>query len=208
MTAETVFWDDLADRYSKKPVDNPDAFEQKIATTKSRMSSSDVVLDIGCGTGSLALRLAGSGAHIHGLDFSPEMIRIANEKSATVDNVTFHVGKFDESFRAIEPGSLDGICAYSLLHLVEDTSPVLAQIFKLLKPGGFFISSTACLGDTWIPYGVVLPFMKWIGKAPLVRVFKREGLEGDVRAAGFVDLNWPEVGAAKTTAFLTASKPG
>ena len=128
VTDDAAFWDGIAEKYAKQPVANPEAFDAKIAMTKSRMKATDVVLDIGCGTGSLALRLAGSAAQVHGLDISSEMIRIANGKARAheVNNVTFHVGPFDETFRVFEAGSLDGICAYSLLHLVEDRSAALA----------------------------------------------------------------------------------
>ena len=209
MSADPAFWNDLAEEYSRKPVENPDTFERKIAITKSRMTPQDIVLDIGCGTGSLALRLAPSGAHIHGLDLSSEMIHIANGKAAAqkVDSVTFHTGPFDENFTAFEAGSLDGICAYSLLHLVEDRPAALDRIYRLLKPGGFFVSSTVCLGESWVPYAPVLRVMRWLGKAPMVKTFSKRTLEDEVRRAGFVDLSKPDVGAKPTIAFMIAGKP-
>ena len=142
MSTDATFWNKLAEKYSLQPVANPEAFDRKIEITTSLMTQKSVVLDIGCGTGSLALRLAPSGAHIHGLDLSSEMIRIAKDKAAAenVDNVSFHIGPWDDSFAALEPESLDGICAYSILHLVEDRSGALQQIHRLLKPGGFFVS--------------------------------------------------------------------
>src|SRR5687767_5589866 len=93
VTTDATFWNRLAEKYARQPVAYPDAFERKIAITKAQMQAQDVVLDIGCGTGSLALRLAPSAARIHGLDLSSEMIRIAEGKARAqqVDNVTFHV---------------------------------------------------------------------------------------------------------------------
>lgn len=209
MSVDAAFWNDLAEKYSRKPVDDPDAFERKIAITKSRMSARDVVLDIGCGTGSLALLLAPSAAHVHGLDVSSEMVRIANAKASAqhTDNVTFHVGPFDDTV-PFEPESLDGVCAYSLLHLVDDRRAALRRIYQLLKPGGFFISSTVCLGETWVPYALLLRVMRWLGKAPMVKIFSKQSFADEIREAGFVDLTQPDVGAGKLIAFTVAVKPG
>lgn len=208
-TAHATFWDKNAEKYAARPVGNPAAFERKIAVTKSQMSPQSVVLDIGCGTGSLALRLADSGAHVHGLDVSSEMIRIANDKAATqgVDNVTFHVGAFDERCTAFEDASLDGICAYSLLHLVEDRTAALARIHRLLKPGGFFVSSTVCLGKRRVLFGPMLWLMRQLGRAPRVELFTPQTLVDEVRAAGFVGLSQPDVGAESIIAFIVARKP-
>ena len=206
---DAAFWDGIAAKYSKQPVANPDAFEAKINITKSRMKPTDLVLDIGCGTGSLVLRLAESGAQVHGLDISGEMIRIAREKAEAqgVENVTFHTGAFDEGFEEFQAGALDGVCAYSLLHLVEDREAALAQIFNLLKPGGFFISSTVCLGESWVPYGVIIGAMRLIGKAPMVNIFDKGTLVEEIRRAGFVDVSQPDVGAESQIAFIVATKP-
>ena len=208
-TSAAAFWNGLAEKYAKQPVANPEAFEAKIAITKSRMKATDVVLDIGCGTGSLALRLAGSAAHVHGLDISSEMTRIADGKARAqkVDNVTFHTGAFDDSFRAFGAESLDGICAYSLLHLVEDRSAALEHIFSLLKAGGFFISSTVCLGESWVPYGPLIWSMRLVGKAPMVKIFDKRTLEEEIRRSGFVDVSQPDVGAKGDIAFIVAKKP-
>lgn len=209
MTNEAAFWNDLAEKYAQKPVEDPAAFEAKIAITKSRMKPTDVVLDIGCGTGSLVLRLAASAGQVHGLDLSSEMIRIAKSKAEAqeVKNVTFHTGPFDDTFTASEDESLDGICAYSLLHLLDDRPAALSRIFGLLKPGGFFISSTVCLGESWVPYGPLLWAMRALGKAPMVNIFDKRTLEDEVRRAGFVDLSQPDVGAKPTIAFIVATKP-
>jgi arsenite methyltransferase len=210
MTDNALFWDRIADKYSQKPVANPGAFERKIAITKTRMRPDHVVLDIGCGTGSLALRLAPSAARVHALDISGEMIRIANEKARAqqVENVTFQTAPFDETFGAFAPESLDGICAYSLLHLVADRAKALARIFSLLKKGGFFVSSTVCLGESWVPYGPILGVMRVLGKAPPVQILTKRTLEQELRAAGFVDIDQPDVGAERIIAFMVASKPG
>jgi ubiquinone/menaquinone biosynthesis C-methylase UbiE len=209
MTTNAAFWDNAAEKYAQKPVGNPAAFERKIAVTQSLMTPRDVVLDIGCGTGSLAMRLSPCAAHIHGLDLSSEMVRIARDKvkAAEITNVTFHVGPFDDSFTVFEAESLRGICAYSILHLTDDLPGTLRRIFRLLEPGGFFVSSTVCLGGSWVPYGPLLWIMRALGKAPAVNRFSKRTLEDEVRLAGFVDIVQPDVGAKPIIAFMVASKP-
>lgn len=211
MNADAAFWNKLADKYSRQPLTNPEAFERKIEVTQSRMRPEHVVLDIGCGTGSLALRLAPSAAHVHGLDLSSDMLRIANGKARAqaVPNVTFHVGPFDDSFTTFGDQSLDGICAFSILHLVEDRVAALQRIHRLLKPGGFFVSSTVCLAESRVPYGALITMMRWVGKAPrVVSLFTKRTLEDEIRATGFVDLIQPDVGGAADTAFVVGTKAG
>ncbi len=204
---DVTFWDDIAQSYAEKPVELPEAFEDKIRHTIAKMEPDHTVLDIGCGTGSLALRLAPSGGHIHGLDVSSQMIRIAREKASEVENVTFHVGAFDPSFDVFPARSLDGICAYSLLHLVTDGAAALARMYEALRPGGFLVTSTPCLGESWVPYRPIITVMRWAGKAPRVEVVTKAWVRQAVRDAGFVDLEEPEVGAKATTTFLMARRP-
>jgi ubiquinone/menaquinone biosynthesis C-methylase UbiE len=209
MTTDIAFWNHIADKYASRPVDDPAAFERKIALALAKIKPNDKVLDIGCGTGSLALRLAESGAQVHGLDYSAAMIDIAKAKAAAqrADTVTFHLGAFDERFTVFGPASLDVVYAGSLLHLVADRPAVLRQIFRVLKPGGTFFSSTVCLGESWVPYTPLLRVMRWLGKAPSVQTLTRATLRGELAQAGFVDLDEPDVGAAATIAFVVATRP-
>jgi len=209
MTTTAAFWNDLAEKYAAKPVDDVDAFERKIAITKSLMQPSDVVVEFGCGTGSLAMTLAPHAGHIHAIDVSSQMVQIARDKADKqgVTNLSFHVERCDQ-FNAIDPGTADGILAYSILHLLDDIDGMLAKIFELLTPGGYFVSSTVLLGESWVPYRPLIAVMQWFGKAPpIVQNLTRAQLEAAASQAGFVDIEFPDVGAQKVVAFMTARKP-
>jgi len=201
------FWDKIATKYSRQPVADPNAFERKIAITRSLLRSTDRVLDLGCGTGSLVLRLAPFAAQAYGLDYSQAMVRIARDKAVTlgVQNATFEVGAVGTP-SSHEPASLDGVTAYSLLHLVSDRTAVLAEIHRLLRPGGFFVSSTVCLAHSRVPYAPILAVMRVLGLAPMVQVLSAGTLHAEMRAAGFVDVRMPDVGASREIAFIVARK--
>lgn len=206
---DTPFWDGIAEQYAAQPVEDPDAFERKIAIHRGLLGPDAAALEVGCGTGSLALRLAPSAGHVHGLDVSPEMIRFARAKAAEagVANVTFHVGAFDETLTTFAPRSLDVVSAYSVLHLVANRPAALRQIFDLVKPGGAFVASTLCLGESWMPFAPLLWTMRQFGKAPHVWVFDKETLLAEIREAGFVDLETPDVGAKDTVLYTVARRP-
>ncbi len=208
LTADEPFWDRLAERYAKKPVDDPMAFERKKSITRGLLRPGATVLEIGCGTGTLALELAPAAGHIHAMDVSAEMIRIANEKKAKqgVHNVTFHRGTL-EAGAPIGPGQADAVWAYSVLHLVDDRRRALEALFALLTPGGTLVSSNACLGDSWVPYGGIITVMRWLGKAPRVHIYGRRAILADLEAVGFVEVEEKDVGADPRIAFLVAKKP-
>jgi arsenite methyltransferase len=206
--ADAQFWDRLADKYAAQPVKDVAAFDRKKAITRERLSPGANVVEIGCGTGSLALEMSRHAGHIHAIDVSAEMIGIAERKKAAqgVANVTFHTGTLDAT-RPRLPTGVDAVWAYSILHLVDDRASTLAAAFELLRPGGSFISSNVCLGGTWVPYRPMIAVMRWLGKAPRVHCYSRTAILRELAAAGFVDVEEKDVGAEAVVAFVVARKP-
>jgi arsenite methyltransferase len=208
MTADAAFWDRIAEKYAARPVPDVPAYERKLVIAKARFGRDYDVLDVGCGTGSLALELAPGVRHVHAIDVSGEMLRIAQRKAtaAGVENVTFHRATLDDT-SGLRAHRFDAVCAFNILHLVKDRDAALAKMFELLRPGGVFVSSTLCLGVSFVPYGLFLPVMRWFGKAPAVYILDREDLMHEIRDAGFDDLETPDVGADEKIAFVVAVKP-
>ncbi|MEC7522571.1 MAG: class I SAM-dependent methyltransferase [Myxococcota bacterium] len=209
MKTDAEFWNRAAEKYAAKPVSNVAAFERKKEITRALLAPDQTLFEHGCGTGSLALELAPHVAHVHAMDISAEMVRIARGKAEAqgVDNVTFHVGTL-EGGAPLAAGEADGVAAFNILHLVEDRPGVLRTLFELLAPGGFFVSSTACLGETWMPLPALIGVLRLIGRAPRVWSFDKATLRREMEEAGFVDVTEHDVGADAMTAFVVAAKPG
>ena len=163
------------------------------------------VLEFGCGTGTTAIIHASYVKHIRAIDFSEKMIEIAKDKALAngIKNITFEqnqIEKIDESNL-----SFDVVMAHSILHLLKDKESVIAMVFKMLKPGGLFISSTMCVGNTAGFFKYVAPLIKFIG-LPLIRVFNIEQLIKSMTNAGFeIDYQWSP-GKDKAV-FIIAKKP-
>lgn len=141
------FWDKQAKKYDYSEKQFDSVFKEIISKTKSYLNTSDTVLDYGCATGSKTIALADSAKQIHGLDFSIEMINdaIKRKNKAEISNVDFSQGTIFENI--FENETFDTIIAYGIIHLLDDKENVIQKIHKLLKPGGIFISSTACLKE-------------------------------------------------------------
>jgi len=190
MTNPTRFWDRAAEKYAASPIKDMPAYEYTLDRTRSYLKSTDRVLELGCGTGSTGLLLAGAVAHYHGTDISPEMIRIARDKAASdnVDNITFSAATAEDGIT--EAGPVDVVLALNLLHLLRDVEDVFDAIHAVLPQGGYFISKTVCLAEPSIglrrfAFRAMIPLMRLVRLAPFVRSFRFDGLEKSIEAAGF-----------------------
>ena len=152
MDKSAKFWDRIAKRYSKQPVADETSYQKKIQITHEYLKPDMEVLELGCGTGTTAIIHSPYVKHIRAIDISSKMIEIAQDKAdkKKIDNITFETLAIDNL--NVREQKLDVVLCLSILHLLENKEEVIANIYKMLKSGGRFISSTMCLGDT----------MKWL----------------------------------------------
>jgi ubiquinone/menaquinone biosynthesis C-methylase UbiE len=100
----------------------------------------EFILDLGCGDGQLTQRLAATGAHVLGVDASPEMVAAARERGieaeqANAESLPFHDATFDAVF------------SNAALHWVHDHDAMLAQVHRVLKAGGRFVAEMGAHGN-------------------------------------------------------------
>jgi trans-aconitate 2-methyltransferase len=99
------------------------------------------VLDLGCGTGHLAARIAEAGVEVVGIDSSPEMIA---EARRLFPGLSFEVADardfaFDEPF--------DAVLSNAVLHWVKPPEQAIACIKRALRPGGRFVAEFGGRGN-------------------------------------------------------------
>jgi SAM-dependent methyltransferase len=94
------------------------------------------VADLGCGTGTLSVLLAEEGYRVDGLDLSPAMVALAEEKAAAHPDlpVTFRVG--DASEPDLVQGSYEVVLSRHVLWALPDPAAGLERWVRLLAPGG------------------------------------------------------------------------
>ena len=141
------FWDKQAKKFDNNQEQFGPANQAIISGTREYLNKNDIVLDFGCATGIKTLELADNVKHIHGIDFSSAMISEALNRKSKADfpNVSFSQGTiFDKN---LEEASFDKITAFSIIHLLKESDKAIQRINELLKPGGLFISETACFKE-------------------------------------------------------------
>ena len=204
MGQSASFWDKIAERYARKPVADEAAYQKKLRVTREYFHPGMAVLELGCGTGSTAIAHAPYVKHIRATDISSKMLEIAQAKAEKQDvpNVTFEQSAI-EALRVSDP--FDAVLGLSILHLLENKEEVIAKVHRMLKPGGVFVTSTPCLGDTMKFFKVIAPVGRFFGLMPLVKVFTVLELENSLRSAGFEILYRWQPGKGKAV-FIVAKK--
>lgn len=101
------------------------------------------VLDVGCGAGRVAVALAGRGFQVDATDVEARVIEQAKEFAARSDaNVDFSVADFQKADPRFPDESYDAVVCSEVLEHVEPWRDIVANIDRVLKPGGLFILTT------------------------------------------------------------------
>ena len=115
------------------------AFREKLVAL-ARLAPGEAVLDVGCGTGTLAItarRQVGPSGTVHGIDASPEMIARAERKARTADvEVAFKIGSAQNL--PFADAQFDAVTLTVMLHHLprKGREECAREVRRVLKPGG------------------------------------------------------------------------
>ena len=127
----------------------------------------DDVLDVGCGAGSFAVRLAARSRHVDAIDSAPQMVALARQRvPANVD-----VRQADITTTRLPPAHYDAVTSISALHHVE-LRQVLPRLAQTLRPGGLLIA--VALPKVDLPRDLPIEALSAVGNPLLGAAFRLE----------------------------------
>jgi arsenite methyltransferase len=202
-------------------------------TALAKLQPGEVVLDLGSGGGIdviLSARRVGPSGKAYGLDMTDEMLALAreNQKKAGIENVEFLKGAIESV--PLPDNSVDVIISNCVINLSGDKDRVLAEAFRVLKPGGrFAVSDVVVRGD--VPADIRKSMELWVGciagaleeteyreklaragfesvDVEATRVYRSEEARDFLSAAGLdPDEVAPQIDGKFISAFVRATKP-
>jgi SAM-dependent methyltransferase len=134
-------------------------------TALAKLQPGETVLDLGSGGGIdvlLSARRVGPTGKAYGLDMTDEMLALAreNQRKAGIENVEFLKGAIENI--PLPDNSVDVIISNCVINLSGDKDRVLAEAFRVLKPGGrFAVSDVVVRGD--VPADIRKSMELWVG---------------------------------------------
>jgi len=134
-------------------------------TALAQLMPGETVLDLGSGGGMdvlLSAKRVGPGGKAYGLDMTDEMLALAreNQKKAGVQNVEFLKGEIENI--PLAENTVDVVISNCVINLSADKDKVLAEAFRVLRPGGrFAVSDVVVRGE--VPAQIRKNMELWVG---------------------------------------------
>jgi len=177
-------------------------------TALAELKAGETVLDLGSGGGIdvlLSAKRVGPAGKAYGLDMTDEMLALANEnkRKAGATNVEFLKGEIESI--PLPDNAVDVIISNCVINLSADKSQVIAEAFRVLKPGGrFAVSDVVVRGE--VPDEVKRNMELWIGC--VAGALEESEYSRLLSAAGFTDVDIEPTRVYRVedaAAFLTGS---
>ncbi len=157
-------------------------------TALAELKAGEVVLDLGSGGGIdvlLSARRVGPAGKAFGLDMTDEMLALARENQARsgLTNVEFVKGEIEHI--PLPDASVDVIISNCVINLSADKDRVMAEAFRVLKPGGRLAVSDVVVrgGDGDVPAEVRRSLELWVGC--VAGALEEDTYRGKLSRAGF-----------------------
>jgi SAM-dependent methyltransferase len=135
----SVRFDGAADHYDRTRAISDETMGRTISLLTSELRDRGRVLEVGVGTGLLALRLHQAGIVVSGLDLSAPMLAKLVEKAGGAP--PFPLVLADATTMPFADGAFGGAYLRWVLHLIPDWRAALAEMARVVRPGGVLVVS-------------------------------------------------------------------
>jgi SAM-dependent methyltransferase len=157
-------------------------------TLLAALNPGETVLDLGSGGGIdvlLSARRVGPTGKAYGLDMTDEMVALANEnkRTAGVENVEFLKGEIENI--PLPDNSVDVIISNCVINLSSNKDRVIAEAFRVLKPGGRFAVSDVVTKGEMLPE-IRKSVLLWVGC--VAGALEENDYKSKLAAAGFENI--------------------
>src|SRR5258707_6454856 len=134
-------------------------------TALALLAPGEVVLDLGSGGGIdvlLSARRVGPAGKAYGLDMTDEMLALAreNQRQAGIENVEFLRGEIEAI--PLPDAAVDVVISNCVINLSRDKDRVLAEAFRVLRPGGRFAVADVVVRGS-LPAALRRTLELWVG---------------------------------------------
>ena len=160
-------------------------------TALAELKPGEIVLDLGSGGGIdvlLSARRVGPGGKAYGLDMTDEMLALAreNQQKAGLTNVEFLKGDIERI--PLPDNSVDVVISNCVINLAADKDRVIAEAFRVLRPGGRFAVSDVVIRGEDMPEAIRRSMKLWVGC--IAGALEESSYRAKLTSAGFdnVDL--------------------
>lgn len=140
--ADKAYWDGMSHRYDSHIQKSAKMYGRMVELITEHLTAETTVLDIGTGTGEIPLQIASRVRHVEAVDYSEEMISIAQNKARTlgIGNLNFRVqDSFDLQY---DDNTFDAVLVANTLHVVQFPDRLLAQAHRVLRDTGTLFAPT------------------------------------------------------------------
>ena len=198
-----MFWDRISPLYDLfENVYNHRVYAGTGRKVAEFIDGTDVVLECACGTGAITVCIAEKCRRLIATDFASGMLKQAARKCRKLSNVSFR--KADITSIKCKDDRFDKVVAGNVIHLLPDPGKALAELERVVKPGGKIIIPTY-INMSKKSAGLAVKFVEFLG-ADFKKQFDLESYKSFFKEMGYDNVEYHVVDGRMPCAIAVIKK--